>query len=175
MAVTDLQRAQKALAIQDVYVSEANAWADRSFDPTIPLAQPVGLQLRVNQEGQCEIRTIEGNEEFTHVVRFFVGTGIRMLKDGIDPNNPDLKREDLVGEVTATFVLRYFWRVGEAPTLELLGAFADNAIHHLWPYWREFVQTATARLRLPPVVLPMRVVQPTPDPPVSETGPGNGP
>jgi preprotein translocase subunit SecB len=37
-----------------------------------------------------------------------------------------------------------------------LRAFAEtNAVFNAWPYWREFVQSMTARTNLPPLTLPL--------------------
>jgi preprotein translocase subunit SecB len=30
-----------------------------------------------------------------------------------------------------------------------------NGIYNIWPYWREYVQTTTSRLGLPPLTLPV--------------------
>jgi len=166
-----LQRAQSALAIQDVYLRDAHAWADRSFDPTIALPQPINLQIRFAPaaEGQLVTDSNEG-ESSTRTVRYLIETGVRVIKDGVDQESTEVKREDLLGEVTATFVLRYSWKPNEAPTDEILSAFIDNAIHHMWPYWREFLQASTTRLRLPPFMLPMRIVRPQPDAITNENG-----
>jgi hypothetical protein len=164
MSETPLQRAQKSLAIQDVYVSAAHAWADRTYDPTVALPQPINLQLKVEPADDSPMVTkpAEG-EGGTHIVRFFIDTGVRIVKHGVDMNPSEITQAHLLGEVTATFVLRYTWQPEEAPTAELLTAFIDNAIHHMWPYWREFLQTSTARLRLPAFILPMRVVAQQPE------------
>jgi len=39
----------------------------------------------------------------------------------------------------------------------------ENGLYHLWPYWREFVQAALARLDLPPVRLPLMYSDRLPD------------
>jgi preprotein translocase subunit SecB len=53
-----------------------------------------------------------------------------------------------------------------------LSAFAKvNGVFNAWPYFREIVQTATLRMELPPVILPVfRVPPPQPklDPPVED-------
>lgn len=157
---TDLKRAQRALAVSDVYVCEAVAWADRQFDPAIPLQQPINVQMRVDNAGPAQTFPAGPDDGASHIVRYYVETGLRILKATANQEDPMLPREQLLGEITATFVLRYLWTSKETPAANLLAAFADNAIHHMWPYWREFLQASTTRLRLPPFVLPMRVAEP---------------
>lgn len=44
----------------------------------------------------------------------------------------------------------------DAITADEIRAFAQvNAVMNAWPYWREFVQSTTSRLGLPPLTLPL--------------------
>jgi hypothetical protein len=94
------------------------------------------------------------------LVRYFVGTGLRILGPGVDPQDTDVTREKLIADIEATFVARYIVVAEEQPTIPMLEAFNHNAVHHIWPYWREFLQATTIRLRVPPVVLPMHHIAP---------------
>lgn len=58
--------------------------------------------------------------------------------------------------VLVRFELRYRLREGFTATRSDLNEFArGNGIFNAWPYFREAIQTATARMDLPPVVLPL--------------------
>lgn len=92
------------------------------------------------------------------MVRYYVGTGLRILGENVDPKDPNIPRDKLIADIEATFVVRYVVIGDTRPTDPMLEVFNDNAVHHVWPYWREFLQAATVRLRVPPVVLPMREV-----------------
>jgi hypothetical protein len=95
-------------------------------------------------------------------VLFAVDTGLRLLKPGVSPENQNPEVGDVVADINATFLVRYLVRGDAHPSAELVEAFGDNVVHHMWPYWREFLQATSARLRLPPIVLPVRVVRPKP-------------
>lgn len=156
MPDSDLKRAQRSLAVNDVYVCDVHAYADRDYDPTALLPQPINVQMRVNQAGDAQVIASDADSGATHVVRYFVETGLRILKAAADQNAEEIPQEQILAEVTATFVLRYLWTSKDEPATNLLAAFSENAIHHMWPYWREFLQASTGRLRVPPFVLPMR-------------------
>ncbi|MGH8138891.1 MAG: hypothetical protein ACREVV_11980 [Steroidobacteraceae bacterium] len=158
MADSELRQAQQILTIQDVYACEVNAWADRALDPSVPLPN-VAAQFRIDSENDVQIAEVSQPAPFRFLVKYYVGTGLRLLKSGVDPNRSDIQREEVLAEISATFVIRYATTTSGQPTKSMLKAFADNAIHHMWPYWREFLQSATSRFRLPAVVLPMRVIQ----------------
>lgn len=58
----------------------------------------------------------------------------------------------------ATYVLTYqmpaAMPAAELPA-ELLELFSQQAILNVWPYWREYVQSTTFRMGLPPLRLPL--------------------
>lgn len=57
--------------------------------------------------------------------------------------------------VNAKFLLNYAIE-GEDLTQQDLDAFASRtATYNVWPYWREFVQTMTTRMGLPPITIPL--------------------
>ena len=167
---TDLQKAQKSFAIQDVYICEANLWADRKFDPSGIVAVPTQVQFKLSPTNDCETIAIDPPiNNIRYLVRYVVGTGLRVLKASADPANPNITRDDLLVEIQATFVVRYAVLPDlEAPTPEMLTAFNENAVHHIWPYWREFLQAAALRLRVSPIILPMHLTQPVEQRPSSQ-------
>lgn len=67
-----------------------------------------------------------------------------------DANDDELLR------IEAQFVLRY-----RVPSLDGLrkaniDAFGEmNGLYNAWPYWREFVQSTTVRMGLPPLTIPV--------------------
>jgi len=59
--------------------------------------------------------------------------------------------------IDAVFLLTYIFKKDEIPVSdELAAAFGRlNGIYNVWPYWREYVQSASVRAGLPPVTLPL--------------------
>lgn len=58
--------------------------------------------------------------------------------------------------IRAEFVLTYKVESLDGITDEHINAFGRmNGIHNAWPYWREYVQSTTARMGLPPLTLPL--------------------
>jgi hypothetical protein len=66
-------------------------------------------------------------------------------------------------QVDASFELIYSIPADANPTPTELQAFADtNALLNCWPYWRELVHAMAARMELPPLLLPLFRLTPTP-------------
>ena len=64
--------------------------------------------------------------------------------------------DDYFLKIEARFVVTYQVRSAEGLTQDNFDAFAErNGIFNVWPYWREFVQSMTARMGLPPLTVPV--------------------
>jgi hypothetical protein len=162
MVSEQLRTAQRALSIEDVYVREATARTRPDFDPLATLGSPSGalsVQFRIGPQTDVQVLQHVGADGTQRRVQYIVDTGLRVLKPGIEATKQDPTPDDIFADISAKFVVRYLITADDNPTQEMLKAFADNAVHHMWPYWREFLQATTARLRLPSIILPMRVVQ----------------
>lgn len=63
---------------------------------------------------------------------------------------------EIAVSLTATMLLIYSMKAGADIKAECFDHFANlNGVYNAWPYWREFVQSATARAGLPGVVVPV--------------------
>ena len=59
-------------------------------------------------------------------------------------------------QIDADFVLDYSIDKSITITDEVATAFGRiNGIHNVWPYWREYVQSTSMRVGLPPITLPL--------------------
>lgn len=93
---------------------------------------------------------IEGRNQFRVVV------GHVIIGRHAGTTDPDL-------QVDANFELVYSVPADANPTPTELQAFADtNALLNCWPYWRELVHGMAARMGLPPLLLPLFRLTPTP-------------
>lgn len=88
-------------------------------------------------------------------MRRFVETGIRFIESAEDGTVENLEEPTVFAEVTARFASEYLVRSSEEPPDELLNAFEPNVVFHVWPYWRELIQSSLMRMRMAPVAIPM--------------------
>jgi hypothetical protein len=151
-ADSPLRRLQQSIVLQDVYVREANATILGAFDPKADDELNFGIQLRFSVES-VEFKPSPSNEDRVGVVRYLIDTGLRFVQNSDQGGDADPVP---IAEITAIFVADYEARDGSVVTDESLEAFNQNALHHVWPFWREFIHTSSGRLRLPSVILPIR-------------------
>jgi hypothetical protein len=151
-----LLEAQRLLSIEDVYVQEAEAHAGPGYEPLTPPPSFI-VQLRVNPSPHVATLRYEADGQPRASVRYSVETGLRLLMLEADATKEEIPAEQIIAEISANFVVRYgLVNAATALTEEQVSAFTENALFHLWPYWREFLHATAARLRLPAVVLPMK-------------------
>lgn len=66
------------------------------------------------------------------------------------------KKQKTFLDIEATFLLLYSVKSVEGLDDEALSSFAHlNGTYNAWPYWREFVQSMTSRMDLPPLTIPV--------------------
>lgn len=99
--------------------------------------------------------------DVSHGVRFFLDGAARLLDVAVEVRVAGHEKKEGTGEppfkMDADIVLRYKFQ-DELPDLteQHYKHFAElNAFMNAWPYVRELVQSTTARMGLPPLVLPL--------------------
>lgn len=152
-----LLRAQELLALEDVYIRNAHALTHPEYDPVSAAGDPPEYLVQIQHGVSKDVKTIayEQDAQTQHRIVYAVETRLRLVKPNV-AEQEEPSEDDVVAMIAATFLVRYLVRGNDSPEKGLLDAFAVNAVHHMWPYWREFLQASAARLRVPPIVLPVR-------------------
>jgi hypothetical protein len=149
-----LDEAKRKFAIQDVFLCDSKVWSSRKLALGLPVADP-SVQYKLDQNNECAVVEVEGpNATKVYGIQYFVGTNVSILTGQVREGEPS--EDQLVATIAATFLVRYLSET--APSEEMVQVFNDHAVHHIWPYWREYVESTTTRLRVPTVVLPLRVI-----------------
>jgi hypothetical protein len=149
-----VEEAKRKFSIQDVFLCDSKVWSSRTLGLGQAVADP-SVQFKLDENNECGVAEVTGpNDVKMFGVHYFVGTNVRVLAG--QEREGESSDDKVVATIAATFLVRYL--TDAAPSQELLQAFNDHAVHHVWPYWREYVESTSTRLRVPTVVLPLRVV-----------------
>lgn len=148
-----LKDTQKKLNIIDVNLRGGNIFVNDSEDD-LNVIQSNGdtktQSFRITS--QIKEATFESSDEKStyHEYRFTYTLGIRLIYK-TDENVADKDEEYRpIAEIIAHFVARY--RSIEQVNEEGLNEFAkENVGYHVWPFWREYVQTTCSRIGINPV------------------------
>jgi hypothetical protein len=138
----DAENAEKAKPVSDrVQILEIRLLESRAeqkrFDEETPRRMTQNIQVETHLDAGKS--TLEVFPHFMLVVK----------RQGASP-------EDLFVRIDARFALTYSIGSQDGLTDENYYAFGQrNGVYNAWPYWREFVQSTTVRMGLPPLTLPV--------------------
>ncbi len=157
MSAELIQQAAKCLQVRGVFLRECSLEQKSDFDPRLFQGE-LSVQFRVGaEESQVVEMTDEISKEKSKVFKVIIGTGLRL----IDSSNvtEDNVETGIVATLSAKFSAEYLVRDGSVIPLEAQEEFAKiNAVYHVWPYYREFVQSTLARSGIPLVEVPMFMI-----------------
>ncbi len=95
----------------------------------------------------------EGKEWWEY--SFYYIVGVRQIEE-TDSEDSDNEKSNVLVEIRASFSALYVSK--EKLDQETINAFSeDNVGYHVWPYWREFVQSTAARLNIPAPEIPFYI------------------
>lgn len=158
MDIDALKRAQSALELLDMQQISVSAYVGKEYDPRLaPEEQDIAYQTKQGIVG-LEIIGLEGNGETSYILRTTVDFGIRFVPK---PNDKKVAEDTpVLGEIEAVYRLDY--KVTDEALVEDTDAIQEfathNAPHQAWPFWREFVDSQTSKMRLPRLILPMQTI-----------------
>lgn len=152
-----IQEVMSRLTIDDVGHQNSTFSIAEDFQPDVEDGHDIGIQLRTAYSNCVVDDLFEINEGRLCRYRFFYELGVRVLDSGSDEG------EDSGLAVIATISARMYSQyveVRDSDTAEIdadvLQEFGEaNALYHVWPYWREYVQSTMVRLKLPAISIPM--------------------
>lgn len=166
-----LKAAQRGLAVVDVYLRESHATIQPEYDPTSESAPKLAYQHKFYVKNTSSFEAPKGGDGFK-TIRYYVATGLRLLPPNLadEEKEPSELAKHVKAEITAEFVSEYKI-IDPGLSQQAIEEFGKhNTVLHIWPYWRELIQTMCARMRLAQIVLPMyRVQRPIEDEKTSET------
>jgi hypothetical protein len=135
-----LKSAVGALKLKDIVLNAAR------FSRPTDMDREVEVQELVKRA--VEFKRVAATNETSECLRILVGLGIRFtaISDDLDP--------PIYLEIEADFVAQY--EVRAAISEEAIKAFATfNAVHNVWPFWRQHVYDVVNRGRLRHIDIPL--------------------
>lgn len=140
---TNIQLArQVARFVQLRSITLKSAHVESFFDPA-----KVPPTVRISQQHRCNFSEASENEQRAiNVVAEFQ----------FEASNDGDEAQKEVAKLTATFLLVYSLPTEASFEERCLKYFAElNGPYNAWPYWRELVQTATGRIGLSGIMVPL--------------------
>lgn len=153
----------KKLDIRHIYISKSGSALLNDFDPMKPNQLLSGL-FKIDTIGADVKTAIDNETKIEHrILRFFVQAEmIYILGETSEEEMKDneLNKTKQVSEVGATYCVEYAIKSEIELTPDEIKEFGKvNVPYHVWPFWREYVQSTCNRMNLPVTTLPMLIVE----------------
>lgn len=136
---------QKLLRIKRVVLRSSFVQISDEIDAR-ELASIVSTAQNFRSVTQVKETNFENEEREWWEYSFYYSVGIRLIAD------KDADSEDVVPlvEIKASFSAIYISDI--ALSKEQIEAFSENNVgYHVWPYWREFMNSSCMRLSIEPI------------------------
>jgi hypothetical protein len=135
-----LKSAVGALKLKDIVLHEARFSRPNEADSETPAQELVKRAVA--------FKRIAATDNAGECLRILVGLGVRFAGVSESSDGP------IFLEIEADFVAEY--EVKSELTEEAITAFAGfNAVHNVWPFWRQHVYDVVNRGRLAPIDIPL--------------------
>jgi len=142
--VTAKTRAQECLAIQVVRLSNSQVKKRPGLRPdnADALVESILGFQGVSQVAQTTAKKADDTPLWVYTFQYTVGVKVTSKESDAEAENSELV------EITAGFDAEYIST--EELNSDDVGDFSKkNVGYHVWPYWREYVQSTVARMDLP--------------------------
>lgn len=145
-----IEAAKKSLQLREILVNQLNVHVSDELSEARGETD-AGIALRSGHIGYKLLNT----EDNFNTVRFKYSCGVRLApKDVIKNTRPnDLEKDDLLLEIVATYTVDYTMKE-QLPEESLLEFGRINVGYHVWPFWRELLQSTCNRIGIAPISLP---------------------
>ncbi len=144
-----LKNAQNSLCIQSINLKESKVFVRDSIDiPTLDRSETAAQSFRsIVRIEEISLTDPEGGEDIWDY-RFIYSVGVRLIFSSEKEEGAKDEYKPIV-EIIAVFEAKYLSKT-QLKKDELKAFSADNVGYHVWPYWREYVQSTCARIGLSP-------------------------
>lgn len=158
-----IDSAARALTIEAVYLRDSRVRCRNGFLPQF-IEEELSLVPQYKSGPTGTLIGVQANDASTDDAHRFIllafSTAVRLV-DGealtAVQAGGDLVEEAQFLEIEADFCAQYRLKQSAdveelRPAIEEFGRY--NLGYHVWPYWREFVQSTCARMGIPPIPVP---------------------
>jgi len=159
-----LDKAVEALAIQGVFLRSAEVKCKEGVDlPFLDSELSLTPQHRGGPIGHKVLDAKLQTDLETHTVIYRFSAGTRLVESSTAATvaPAEVSSESVYFEITAEFTAQYQLRrqIDETEFNAVMEEFGrHNVAYHVWPFWREYVQSVCCRMGIPPIPVPFYLV-----------------
>jgi len=143
-----LKKAAKVLTPVGVYLRSSKVYTHPDFHPQHNKGE---LQVQYKAKHLSEYKLLCAEDEGQSFITFQYETGVRLVDETVDEKDAAYVQAEIIAVFTSEYQLKDSDAFDEAAMSEFLNC---NVRFHVWPFWREYLQSTCTRMGLPVIPLP---------------------
>jgi len=144
-----LQKAANLLVPAGIFLRDSRIFTHKDFHVG---HGPNDLQVQYKGANSGKFQLLlEDESAKSGLVKFYFKAGIRLVDGSLEENDDGFVKVEIEAMFSAEYQLEDTQKFEKESMEEFL---KYNVKHHVWPYWREYVQSNCARMGLPVVPVP---------------------
>lgn len=143
-----LQEAGEALTPIGIYLRDANISMHPNFHPQHSSSE---LQVQYKAKPLSWYKVQEHDCDEVNIVSFLFEAGVRLVDETVDDKDNDAVQAEILAVFVSEYQLKGTSDLGDDAMSEFLNC---NVRFHVWPFWREYLQSTCTRMGLPVIPLP---------------------
>lgn len=147
-----IQEATGSLKLRDIFLFECHMFRPEPF-PESPEAEVEQLGRRGVRLVRDQVQETDGSE--VEIVQFYVLLGLRLSAKASHKDLQEADEPPVYLEIEAEYLVEYQLKDSDVSE-DALKAFAQfNAVHNVWPFWRQHIFDLRQRGGLPRIEVPL--------------------
>jgi len=143
-----LKQAAEVLSPVGVYLNSSKVYTHPDFHPQHNNGE---LQVQYKAKHLSEYKLFRADDESQSFMAFRYETGVRLVDESVAEKDNDYIRAEIIAVFVSEYQLKDPDAFDEAAMTEFLNY---NVRFHVWPFWREYLQSTCTRMGLPVIPLP---------------------
>jgi len=143
-----LKKAAEVLTPVGVYLRSSKVYTHPDFHPQHNNGE---LQVQYKSKNLSEYKLLCAEDESQNFIAFQYEAGVRLVDETVDEKDGAYVQAEIIAVFTSEYQLKDSDAFDEAAMSEFLNC---NVRFHVWPFWREYLQSTCTRMGLPVIPLP---------------------
>ncbi len=143
-----LKKAAEVLTPVGVYLRGSKVYIHPDFHPQHNNGE---LQVQYRSKNLSEYKLLCAEDESQNFIAFQYEAGVRLVDETVDEKDGAYVQAEIIAVFTSEYQLKDSDAFDETAMSEFLNC---NVRFHVWPFWREYLQSTCTRMGLPVIPLP---------------------
>jgi len=143
-----LKKAAEVLTPVGVYLRSSKVYTHPEFHPQQNNNE---LQVQYKSKHLSEYKLLRAEDENPSFIAFQYEAGVRLVDEKVDEKDGAYVQAEILTVFTSEYQLKDADAFDEDAMSEFLNC---NVRFHVWPFWREYLQSTCTRMGLPVIPLP---------------------